>query len=104
MENLYLEENNKNENTKWKVFLKWINNFNKFMDTIRNILFFVMFIFVFILIIIIIVALNKISNIFNIIENDVIGVIKTLELNVDNIVKNIENLPNIIKNGVTSIF
>lgn len=40
----------------------------------------------------------------NVLENDVISVVKKLELNIDNVLKYIENLPNIIKNGVTSIF
>lgn len=100
MENINLTENKKSRKNFWDV----INKFNTIIDTFRNIMFFILFIFMLILIIIIIIAYIKLRSIFNIIENDVISVIKTLELNITDMLKDIENLPNTIKNGVTSIF
>lgn len=100
MENINLTENKKSRKKFWDV----INKFNTIIDTFRNIMFFILFIFMLILIIIIIIAYIKLRSIFNIIENDVISVIKTLELNITDMLKDIENLPNTIKNGVTSIF
>lgn len=111
MENINLGEDKINNNilynllrNLWLNFLEGVNKFNKIIETFKNILFFIVFIFIFIVFILIIMAYHKLNNIFNVLENDIVSVVKTLELNIDNILKDIENLPNIIKNGVTSIF
>jgi uncharacterized membrane protein len=88
----------------WKVFLNGVNKFNTIIETFKNILFFIVFIIMLIVFILVIIACHKINNMVNVLENDVISVVKKLELNIGNVLKYIENLPNIIKNGVTSIF
>jgi hypothetical protein len=63
-------------------FWSILNRFNTLIDSFRSIIFLIQFIFVLFIIISIIIVFNKINN----------------------VIKYIEELPNIIKNGVTSIF
>lgn len=80
--------NNYNEhvliNKKDEKGLSWerLNKINSMVDGFRSIIFFIQFVFILFVIISIIVVFNKINN----------------------VIKYIEDLPNIIKNGVTSIF
>lgn len=63
-------------------FWSILNRFNTLIDSFRSIIFLIQLIFVLFIIISIIIVFNKINN----------------------VIKYIEELPNIIKNGVTSIF
>ena len=64
------------------LFWKRLDRVNSVIDGFRSLIFLLQFIFILFVIISIIVVLNKINN----------------------VIKYIEDLPNIIKNGVTSIF
>lgn len=89
MEEIKLDEININKNDK-------IDSFKKNIEFIKNILFIVSFIFILILFIIIIIV-------YYTLKDDILPYLQTLESNVNNIINNIENLPNTLKNGISSI-
>jgi hypothetical protein len=64
------------------LFWKRLDRINSILDGFRSLIFLLQFIFILFVIISIIVVFNKINN----------------------VIKYIEDLPNVIKNGVTSIF
>lgn len=78
-----VHDNNYLENK--KTLSKRINNFNMYFDFLKNILFVIF------------------AVIYHTIKKDVISVIISLETNIDNIINEIQNLPNTLKNGITSI-
>lgn len=71
-----------NKKEEKSLFWEKLNKINNVVDGFRSIIFLIQFIFILFIIISIIVVFNKINN----------------------VIKYIEDLPNIIKNGVTSIF
>lgn len=64
------------------LFWKRLDTINNIVDSFRSLIFLLQFIFILFIIISIIVVFNKINN----------------------VIKYIEDLPNVIKNGITSIF